>query len=226
MRVVDLRSDKTMKARMGGSKTGGGGLAASSYQAAAEEARKANIERYQQGLGIYDEIIGRYQPGGQYGQGAMALYEQGKQKAMAQAQQSLVSSGLTGTTVAAGLPMKYEQEVGTPFRLQLEERRMGALSEAQLGKAGFIERREDIYPSAELFAGLQSQAATGGGVVSGGSRGYKGYSSFMDYAKHGFGTGGGAAGQLSSALARGKVVGASSGLSRGSVSPQSRFKSY
>jgi hypothetical protein len=130
---------------------------------AAKKAKQANEQRYEQGMGIFDEIIQRYQPGGEYGKGAMALYEQGKSQAMAQGMQNLVSSGLSNTTVAAGLPMKYEQEVGTPFRMQLEDRRMDALTQAQIGKTGFIERRQDVYPDANLYAGLQTQASSGGG---------------------------------------------------------------
>ena len=130
------------------------------YSKAAEQARRANEERYKQGISIFDEIINRYQPGGQYGQGAMGLYEQGKTKALAEAQQSLVNSGLSNTTVAAGLPMAYEQEVGSQFRLQLEDQRMNALTNAQLGKTEFIQNRTDAYPDANLFANLESQASS------------------------------------------------------------------
>ena len=158
------------------------------YQAAQDEARRANEQRYQQGLSLFDEIINRYQPGGQYGQGALALYEQGKTQALSQGMQNLVSSGLSNTTIAAGLPIKYEQEVGSPFRLQLEDTRMNALTQAQLGKAGFIENRTDAYPDANLYSQLMSQASSGGGG----------------------GTTGGAGGSLSSIFSESSGVGTTS----------------
>ena len=143
-----------------------GGLSQSEYemQQAAQQAKQANEQRYSQGMEIFDEIINRYQPGGSYGQGAMAQYETGKSQAMAQGMQNLVSSGLANTTVAAGLPVKYEQEVGTPFRLQLEDMRMNALTQAQLGKSNWIQQRQDVYPDANLYANLQKQASSGGGT--------------------------------------------------------------
>ena len=54
----------------------------------------------------------------------------------------LISSGLGGTSVGAGLETKYEQEVGQPFRLGVEEARTGALTQAMMAKAGFAEREQ------------------------------------------------------------------------------------
>jgi hypothetical protein len=118
---------------------------------------------------IYDDIIAQYQPGGSFGEGALALYEQGKTKAMATGMQNLVSSGLSNTTVAAGLPIKYEEEVGTPFRLQLEDLRQTRLADALMKKAGAVESRTDAYPDANLLSNLASGAAStaGGGGSSG-----------------------------------------------------------
>jgi hypothetical protein len=140
------------------------------YEKSYEEARKANELRYQQGLGILDKAIERYQPGGGFGEGAMSLYEQGKTQALASGMQNLVSSGLSNTTIAGGLPLAYEQEVGTPFRLQLEDMRMQNLTGAEQAKAGFIEGRYDPYPDFGMFAQLAMQSAmqsggTGGGVT-------------------------------------------------------------
>lgn len=143
-----------------------GSASLKAYEKAAKEAKAANEARYQEAMGIYDQIISQYQPGGQFGQGALAQYEIGKTKALSQGMQNLVSSGLSNTTVAGAMPMQYEQEVGTPFRLQLEDMRMRLLSEAQQNKAGLIERRQDVYPDPNLMANLQSQASSyrGGGM--------------------------------------------------------------
>ncbi len=131
---------------------------ANAFAAAAEKARAANEERYSQGMSLWDQIIQRYQPGGAFGAGALASYERGKTKAIGAGMQQLVSSGLANTTIAATMGSKYEEEVGTPFRTQLEDMRMDRLSGAQEGKAGFIERREDIGPSGALAMQSGQQA--------------------------------------------------------------------
>jgi hypothetical protein len=128
------------------------------YETSTAEARQANEQRYQQGMGILDQAIQRYQPGGSFGAGAMAQYEQGKTQAMAQGMQSLVNSGLSNTTMAAGMPLAYEQEVGTPFRLQLNDMRMQNLTDAEKNKTDFISAREDPYPDFGMFANLAMQA--------------------------------------------------------------------
>jgi hypothetical protein len=140
-------------------------MAINAFAAAANKARAANEERYKQGMSLWDQIIQRYQPGGAFGAGAMASYERGKTKAVGAGMQQLVSSGLANTTVAATIGKKYEEEVGTPFRTQLEDMRMGRLSEAQSGKAGFIERREDVGPDPNLA--MRSGMQEGYGQSSG-----------------------------------------------------------
>jgi len=136
-------------------------------------ARAENEKRYAQAMAIYDEIVNRYQPGGAFGKGALAQLETQKVKDVGQQTQQMISSGLYGTTTTAGLPSKWETEVGTPARLKLEDIMMERLSQAQVGKAGFIERREDIYPDVGAVAQYAQQAAAGGGGGggAGGGRG-------------------------------------------------------
>lgn len=138
------------------------------FSGAAAQATAANEARYAQGMGLWDEIIQRYQPGGGYGEGALASYERGKTRAVGAGMQQLVSSGLANTTVAATIGKKYEEEVGTPFKLQLQDVQSQRLSEAQAGKAGFIERRTDAYPSAGLAAQLGQQTGYAQGIQAGG----------------------------------------------------------
>ncbi len=92
---------------------------------------------------LLDEIIQRYQPGGEFGKASLATLEQRKEKTLASQRQSLVSAGLSGTTIGAGLSSKFEQEVGSPFRLGVEEQRIGGLTQAMQAKAGFLERAEE-----------------------------------------------------------------------------------
>jgi len=91
---------------------------------------------------ILDEIIGMYAPGGSFGKGTEAMIERQKAKSIAQGTQALVSSGLYGTTMAAGLGKQFEEEVGMPTRLKLEDVRFGQYAGAMGQKAGMVERIE------------------------------------------------------------------------------------
>jgi hypothetical protein len=145
------------------------------FQTQADEARAANEARYGQGLGIYDQIISMFQPGGGFGAGQMEQYERTKEQALATQQQSAITSGLGNVTTQLGAESAYEQRVGVPFKLQLAdlvtERLTGAMGE----KAGFIERREDEAPDprlmADLVMGAEAGPVTGEGVAGEGGEG-------------------------------------------------------
>lgn len=140
------------------------------FQMQQDQANAMNEKRYQQGLGIYDQIISQYAPGGSFGAGVEAQIEKGATKAVAQGTQTMVNAGLGGTTTRGNLRKKYEEDVATPARLQLEDMRADRLANAQAQKAGFIERREDTGPSSELIASLAKTAGTAtsgsGGAIS------------------------------------------------------------
>ena len=93
--------------------------------------------------GLLDEIIQMYGPEGKYGQGTLAMLEQQKQRDVASASQALVSSGLSNTTMPAGLAKKWESEVGMPSRMKLEDVRYGHLAQAIGAKAQFVSDIED-----------------------------------------------------------------------------------
>ena len=114
--------------------------------AQSEAARRANLQRYAQAMAIYDEIIGRTAPGGAFEKAGLAQIETAKTKGVGQETQRMISGGLFGTTIAAGVERGWESEVGAPARLRLEDILERRRTTAQMGKAGFIERREDEYP--------------------------------------------------------------------------------
>lgn len=144
----------------------------SAYQDAISAREKANIaneKRYSQGMGIFDQLLKMYSPGGQFGKGFEAQIERTKEKDVASGAQSLVSSGLYNTTGTAGLGKAWEEDVGQPARLKLEDLRMGRYGDALTQKAGFIERREDIGPSDELFSQIGQAQGYASAPSSGGS---------------------------------------------------------
>ena len=143
------------------------------FEQAMAEANEANEARYQQGLGLYGQIADIYAPGGSFGAGHEAQLERTKTRDVASAQQQMVSSGLWGTTVAAAIPSAWEETVGQPSRLALQDVQMGRYGEALAGQAGFMERRSDIGPDMGLFANLMQGASAGpmGGGGYGGQAG-------------------------------------------------------
>jgi len=87
-------------------------------------------------------LLSRYAPGGEFGRGQEALLGRAKTKGVADISQGLVSAGLAGTTMAAGAGKKWEEEVGMPARLQLEDIRSQRYSDIALNLAGYLERKE------------------------------------------------------------------------------------
>lgn len=128
------------------------------FQQQEQAAKAANLQRYQAAMEIYDEIISRYRPGGEFGKAALGQLEARKVRDVGKETQQLISSGLYGTTTMAATGRRWEEAVGGPERLKLEDIQMQRLSEAQVGKAGFIERREDIGPDYGMIAQLASRA--------------------------------------------------------------------
>ena len=131
------------------------------FQEQHERANAANEQRFQQGMEIFDRIIAQQEAGGTFEKATEAAIERGRTKSVAQGTQALVSSGLASTTTAAGLGKKYEEEVGTPARLQAADIQSQRLMQALTGKAGFIERREDVGPSFSDIAGLARSIGAG-----------------------------------------------------------------
>ena len=124
-----------------------------------EAAKTANLERYNQALAIYDEIINKYQPGGSFGQSYLSQLETQKTTDVGKGISDMISSGLYGTEGLAGLGTQWESQVGAPSRLKLEDLMMERLSNAQMGKADVIQNREDVYPDLNQLAQLFSQAS-------------------------------------------------------------------
>ena len=146
------------------------------FQVQQERANAANEQRFQQGLEMFDRIVQQNEAGGTLQTATEAAIDRGRTKSVAQGTQALVTAGLSGTTQAAGLGKKFEEEVGVPARLQAADISQQRLSQALRDKAGFIERREDVGPSFSDIAGLAQsigagrQSRTISGQVTGGSR--------------------------------------------------------
>ena len=135
-------------------------------QKQAEEARLANMERQKQVEGLWNDIIARYSPGGALQKNALSQLEAQKARDVTteygQSTQDMISRGLFGTSVAptqGGVARKWEQDVGVPSRIKLEDIMAERLSSAQSGKAGMLERIENEYPDTTAIAQLMMQAS-------------------------------------------------------------------
>ena len=91
---------------------------------------------------LLDQIIARYAPGGGFGEGERALLKRAKTKSLAQTGQEMVTRGLAGTSAGAGAGQKWEEEIGMPAELRLEDIRSSRLTQALGAKAGYMERAE------------------------------------------------------------------------------------
>ena len=138
---------------------------------------------------LLDQIIERYRPGGEFGKGEEALLGRAKTKSVASFSQGMVSRGLSNTSTAATGGSRWEEEVGMPARLGLEDIRSQRLTSALGAKAGYMERTEarkgqtalDLYrirqsqPTlaeqglnafGQPFAGTQQTSGGGGGTAA------------------------------------------------------------
>lgn len=109
-------------------------------------ARAANIARQKRIESLYGRMMGMVSPGGAFEKRGLADIERQKTKGVGTEMQQMISSGMYGTTTAAGAGRRWEADVGAPARLRLED----IMQQRQLGvmgqKAGFLERIEDVYP--------------------------------------------------------------------------------
>ena len=76
----------------------------------------------------FQKAMAPYAPGGSFGKGVEAGLVRGKTQSMASGMNALIGSGLAGTTMAAGLGKKYEEEVAAPIRAGVESTRAQNLS--------------------------------------------------------------------------------------------------
>ncbi|KKL95838.1 hypothetical protein LCGC14_1850590 [marine sediment metagenome] len=110
------------------------------------------------GISALESYADIFKPGGAYGAGVEAMIGRGEKKAVAGGMQSLVSAGLSNTTMPMHLQQTFQEEVGMPTRLASKDRAMemygGALSSIGQAYTGY----DPVSPSGYGIAGM----ATGG----------------------------------------------------------------
>lgn len=112
------------------------------------------------------KAIAYYSPEGGYGKGVEAALGRARTKAVASGTQALVSAGLMGTTMPAGLGKKFEEEIGMPTRARVEETRAERLAGLEVLKAQITQGATEAARARALQKYLaQLQASTQFGIA-------------------------------------------------------------
>ena len=130
----------------------------SSITKSQSSAKAANLLRFDQIMDIFDNLIARNQAGGAFEKAGMARIDKAAKRGVGQELSRLVGSGLAGTTEFGAVGRKWEADVSAPARLDLQSIMEDKETALRLGKAGAIERREDVGPDFGLIASLLSRA--------------------------------------------------------------------
>lgn len=116
----------------------------------------ANKKREKEIRNLLSGVIEQYQPGGSFGAGVEADLARQKEKTVAEGTQAAISGGMAnvvgGTQAIGSLGRAFEEEIGAPTRLKLEDLRMERLAQAKQGLAGFVERIQNTGPNYDLIA--------------------------------------------------------------------------
>ena len=110
----------------------------------------------------FEKAIAQYAPGGGFGKGVEAGLERGRVKSIASGTQVMVSAGLMGTTVPAGLGKKYEEEVAAPTRAGVESERSQRLSSLYATQAGTEQGAYESEQNRSLQEYMQRYSGGGG----------------------------------------------------------------
>jgi hypothetical protein len=87
---------------------------------------------------LFAEAMKKFQPGGTFGKKEEAMLARAKKRYLASSAQRMVSAGLSGTTVPMAEEAKFQEEIGEPTRLGLEDVRTSRLNELLMSKAGYL----------------------------------------------------------------------------------------
>jgi len=132
----------------------------SQFQKRETEAKAANVAREKEIRNIYANVLNEISGSNASlrASGLKDIETQSKQL-VGQETQQMISSGLYGTTTAAGIPTKVASTFTQPARLKLEDFLSARKREVQLGLAGFVERIENPYPDYNALIQAQIAAA-------------------------------------------------------------------
>ena len=112
----------------------------------------------------YQEAMAYYKEGGGFGAGIEAGLERGRTRSMASGMNALIGSGLAGTTMAAGLGKKYEEEVAAPTMAGVESTRAQNLSALNVAMGQAQQGGTEFSQSQALqkyMANLQAEGQAG-----------------------------------------------------------------
>jgi hypothetical protein len=131
------------------------------YQNQYNQAKTANEQRYNQILSGFGDLNNTINSS------FASLSDQAKKdiaqqtlNAKAKNAQALVNSGMVGTTILPSLNMQADKNAAGSLNNindQIAMQKLQALTANQTNQLGFMERREDTYPNAQLYSQLLQQ---------------------------------------------------------------------
>ncbi len=123
-------------------------------------------------MALYKQALAGLKTGGMTLQASLAEIEEGKKQAIAGGQQSLVSSGLSGTTMAAGVPIQAEKIAGRQrlgARGQAERTYLTTLASfAAFSQRGIEAQKQRDFEASQLKSQQQADWQAQFGVGAGG----------------------------------------------------------
>jgi hypothetical protein len=125
-----------------------------------QKSQEAVNKRFGDVMNIYDKVATMFAPGGEFGKGFNMLLDQTKDEFIEEGIAGLSKRGLSNVTSVADLGLAFEQKTGAQQRQSMYERGMDKYASTLLGKAGAIERVEDVPPDLNRYAQLTQRAAS------------------------------------------------------------------
>jgi len=87
-----------------------------------------------------NQIVKQFQPGGSFQKAGLKMYEQQKQRDVEDIMQAYETGGLSDVVTTGGAEAAYEEMVGAPFKMGLEQQRLNALLQSAQAKGGYLTR--------------------------------------------------------------------------------------
>jgi len=136
-------------------------------RASQEEAKQANLQRYAEIAGGYQDRFNRgMQTVNTLGAQEQADVRDNYHDRLAATRQNLAARGLSGTTIAPTMAMGNTREMNADLarsRERIAELRLNTDARLSGDLLGFKERREDPYPDMGMYAQLAQQLGRGSG---------------------------------------------------------------
>lgn len=145
---------------LGGASIVSGLSAGRKAKKAASKAKKQQLRLFNQTQQIYNDLIKKYQPSGEYGQTYFDELNRAGQISKGRTAAQYLRAGIGGTSFA-DVNAQYERNVGRPERRKLEDILMERRTDLQREKVNALSQYQFVGPSYQDIASAYSGVGTG-----------------------------------------------------------------